>query len=59
MAKFNTEQALENVVALQLLEIDNLKNTYGTSIIDLQTEQVQQGVQIADHETRITTLETP
>jgi len=57
MAKYSDTSVLESLVELQIAEIDDLKNTYGAAIIDLQAEQIDQGVDIADHETRITTLE--
>lgn len=59
MAKLNEVDALENVVEILRAENESLKNGLVVSVAGLQQEQVQQGINIADHETRITTLEAP
>lgn len=59
MATLNETEAQANLIDLLIAENDSLTNGLVVSVANLQSEQVQQGIDIADHETRITTLETP
>lgn len=57
--QYNNENALLNQVSLLISENESLRNSLGVSVLNLQTETTQRGVQIDDHENRITALETP